>query len=87
MWRRHQVSIIPRFRASYGGSKEYLMVAEHVRTVAQELGYQPNTIAASMRTEVHALNPASLHGIVTSLPQSWTAIEAVLSPEGFVEFW
>lgn len=60
-------------------------VAEHVRTVAQELGYQPNTIAASMRTKSTRSIGLIVHDMSDPVyPPILNAIEAVLSPEGFV---
>ncbi len=60
-------------------------VAEHVRTVAEELGYQPNTIAASMRTKSTRSIGLIVHDMSDPVyPPILNAIEAFLSPEGFV---
>jgi LacI family transcriptional regulator len=59
-------------------------VAEHVRAVARELGYQPNSVAASMRTNsTHSIG-LIVHDMSDPVyPPILTGIEEVLSPQGF----
>ncbi|WP_051242497.1 LacI family DNA-binding transcriptional regulator [Stappia stellulata] len=59
-------------------------VAEHVKAVARELGYQPNSVAASMRTNsTHSIG-LIVHDMSDPVyPPILTGIEEVLSPQGF----
>jgi LacI family transcriptional regulator len=60
-------------------------VAAHVRSVARELGYQPNTIAASMRTKSTRSIGLIVHDMSDPVyPPILKGIEEVLSPRGFV---
>lgn len=59
-------------------------VAEHVRAVARELGYQPNSVAASMRTNSTYSIGLIVHDMSDPVyPPILTGIEEVLSPQGF----
>jgi LacI family transcriptional regulator len=60
-------------------------VAAHVKSVARELGYQPNTIAASMRTKSTSSIGLIVHDMSDPVyPPILKGLEAVLSPRGFV---
>jgi len=59
-------------------------VAERVRSVARELGYQPNSVAASLRTQSTRSIGLIVHDMSDPVyPPILSGIEATLSPEGF----
>lgn len=59
-------------------------VAQRVRSVAQELGYQPNSVAASLRTQSTRSIGLIVHDMSDPVyPPILRGIEAALSPKGF----
>lgn len=59
-------------------------VAQRVRSVAQALGYQPNSIAASLRTQSTRSIGLIVHDMSDPVyPPILSGIEAALSPKGF----
>lgn len=59
-------------------------VAERVRTVAKELGYHPNSVAASLRTQSTRSIGLIVHDMNDPVyPPILSGIEAALSPQGF----
>lgn len=59
-------------------------VAERVRSVAKALGYQPNSVAASLRTQSTRSLGLIVHDMSDPVyPPILSGIEAALSPEGF----
>lgn len=59
-------------------------VAERVRSVAKELGYHPNSVAASLRTQSTRSIGLIVHDMNDPVyPPILSGIEAALSPQGF----
>lgn len=59
-------------------------VAERVRAIAEKLGYQPNSVAASMRTKSTRTIGFIVHDLSDPIyPPILNGIERVLSPQGY----
>ncbi|MDA7430439.1 LacI family DNA-binding transcriptional regulator [Primorskyibacter aestuariivivens] len=59
-------------------------VAERVRAVARELGYQPNAVASSLRTQSTRSIGLIVHDMNDPIyPPILSGIESVLSPDGY----
>lgn len=78
------LSTVSRALTPNGKEKISDDVVAKVRAVAQELGYQPNSIAASMRTQTTRSIGFVVHDFSDPIyPQILQGIESVLSPENY----